>query len=184
MITTPLDAPMISVVIPTLNDAQRLTATLAALAPAAMDGFVRQVIVADGGSTDGTLEVAEDAGADVAATGLAGAITAARQPWLLILAPGSRPQVGWEQAAQVHMRDYPDRAGWFDLALAERGAGARLREAAARFESLAFGRLRPAQGLLITNQRLEKLMPIANHADLLRRLGRSRPLGVRALMMG
>lgn len=174
---------MISVVIPTLNDAPRLTATLAALAPAAIDGFVRQVIVADGGSSDETFEVAEDAGADVVTTGFADAIAAARQPWVLILAPGSRPQVGWERAAQAHMRDYPDQVGWFDLALAEVGVGARVREAMSRS---VFGRFSIEQGPLIKSQRLERLAPIKSHQVLVGGLGgiRSRRLGVRVLVGG
>jgi glycosyltransferase involved in cell wall biosynthesis len=175
---------MISAVIPTLNEVQRLTATLAALAPAAMDGFVREVIVADGGSSDDTLEVTEDAGADVVTTGLADALAAARQPWLLILAPGSRPQVGWEKAAHAHMRDYPGRAGWFDLAFAEPGLASRLREAMARFEGVALGRPRREHGLLIKRQLLNELGAVGAYEDIIRKLGqgRLRPLGVRALM--
>lgn len=175
---------MISAVISTFNDAPRLTATLAALAPAAMDGFVRQVIVADGGSSDETLEVAEDAGADLVATGFADAIAAARQPWVLILAPGSRPQLGWEQAARTHMRDHPDKAGWFDLALAASGMGARLQEAMARIEGAVFGRPKPGQGLLINAQLIGALDADGTHEDIVRKLRprRLRPLGVRALM--
>ena len=175
---------MISAIVTTLNDAPRLTATLASLAPAAMDGFVREVIVADGGSSDETVEVAEDAGADVVTTGFADAIAATRQRWVLILTPGSRLQVGWERAAQAHMRDYPDKAGWFDLALAEPGAGARLHEAMARFEGAWLGRPRAGQDLLITNQLLGTIGPIGGHQDIARKLGRPalRRLGVRALM--
>ena len=175
---------MISAIVTTLNDASRLTATLAALAPAAMDGFVRQVVVADGGSTDETLEVAEDAGADVVTTGFADAITMARQPWLLILAPGSRPQVGWEQAAHAHIRDHPDKAAWFDLALAAPGAGARLSEAMAGLESGVLGRPRAAQGLLLSKQVLGEIGPGGSHAEIVRRLGRARlrSLKVRALV--
>lgn len=174
---------MISAIISTRNDAHRLTATLAALAPAAMDGFVRQVIVADGGSTDETLEIADDAGADVVTTGLAGAIAAARQPWVLILAPGSRPQVGWERAAHAHMRDYPDKAGWFDLALAEPGAGARLDEALAGFRSGVLARPVAAQGLLVAKAVLSGLRAFESYDDIVGKLGRSRlrSLGVRAL---
>ncbi len=176
---------MISVVIATLNDTQRLTATLAALAPAAVDGFVREVIIADGGSSDGTLEVAEDAGADVVAGGFGEAIAAARQPWVLILRPGSRPQVGWEQSAHAHMRDYPDWAGWFELALPTRGSGARMREMVAQAEGAMLGRVRPAQGLLIANQSLKALGPVESHEDVLRRLDRSRMrwIGAKALLM-
>ena len=54
---------MISVVIPTLNAAKTLPLTLAALAPAAMDGLVRELIIIDGGSSDDTAVIADEAGA-------------------------------------------------------------------------------------------------------------------------
>ena len=57
---------MISVVIATQDDERTLGQTLAALVPAAVDGLVREVILADAGSTDHTLAIAEDAGARVA----------------------------------------------------------------------------------------------------------------------
>ena len=177
---------MISAVIATLNDGSRLTATLAALAPAAMDGLVSEVIVRDAGSTDGTLEVAEDAGATVVsgARDLAGAFEVARRPWLLILAAGARPRVGWEAAARAHMRDHPGKAGWFDFALAGPGLGPRLDEVAAWFESGVLARPRPAQGLLISKDVLTVIGPGGSHDDIVRQLGRGRlrRLGVRALM--
>ncbi len=174
---------MISAVIPTFNDAERLSATLAALAPAAIDGFVREVIVADGGSTDGTVAVAEDAGADLVTPGLRGACANIRQPWLLILAAGSRPQVGWEQAARAHMRDYPEKAGWFDLALSEPGPMARLQEATARFDNVVFGRLRAPQGLLVKSALLGELGAVKEYGEIVSWLGRLRlrSMGVRAL---
>lgn len=53
----------VSVVIPTLNEAAALPATLAYLAM--LDPPPREVIVADGGSGDGTVSIAEAAGATV-----------------------------------------------------------------------------------------------------------------------
>jgi glycosyltransferase involved in cell wall biosynthesis len=176
---------MIAAVIPTLNDAPGLTATLSALAPAAIDGFLRQVIIADAGSSDGTLDVADDAGADVVSTGFADAIAATRQPWLLILKPGSRPQFGWEQAARAHMRDYPEKAGWFELALPQPGYGARLREAIGGLERLVLGMPRAEQGLLVAYHKIGRLGVVEDYAAVVRGLGRlqMRPIGARALMM-
>ena len=50
--------PMISVVIPTLNAETGLAPTLAALVPATVQGLVREVIIADGGSRDDTAKIA------------------------------------------------------------------------------------------------------------------------------
>lgn len=55
---------MISVIIPTLNEAHRLPALLAALAPDQHPGVEREVIIVDGGSTDGTRAQAIEDGAD------------------------------------------------------------------------------------------------------------------------
>ena len=100
---------MISVIIPTLNDERRLTAALSPLIPAAMEGLVRELVVVDGGSTDATFEIADDAGAkfirsgaDAAARIIEGA-KAAKGPWLLVLDPSVRLDYGWEAAALKHM---------------------------------------------------------------------------------
>ena len=55
---------MISVVIPTHDDEAVLGRTLGPLVAAAVAGLVREVILADGGSVDATLDIGEDAGHD------------------------------------------------------------------------------------------------------------------------
>jgi len=107
---------MISVVIATHDDERTLGQTLASLVPAAVDGLVREVILADAGSTDATLAIADDAGARVApCTGPAEArllqgCHAARADWLLILpAPAPAPG-GWEGAAGRHIERHAGRA--------------------------------------------------------------------------
>lgn len=96
---------MISVVIPTLNDEPRLVGCLAPLVPASMAGLVRELIIVDGGSTDATLEIADDAGAVIvkSADGGAAGIAAARGPWILLLEPSVRLERGWETAVQRHI---------------------------------------------------------------------------------
>ncbi|HEX4199067.1 MAG TPA: glycosyltransferase [Caulobacteraceae bacterium] len=179
---------MISAVIATLNDEARLQATLAALTAPAIDGFVREVIVADAGSTDATLAVAEEAGARIVTAGVAAALgegcAAARQPWLLLLQAGTRPQAGWEQAAWRHVNDHSDRAGWFRLSLKAGGLQARALEARAAVEAGLLGRLRPEQGLLIPRRLLDEARekrrgPLTLPLQLGR--GALRPLGARIL---
>jgi rSAM/selenodomain-associated transferase 2 len=100
---------MISVIVPTLNAEAALAPTLAALVPAALDGLVREVIVVDGGSGDGTLAIADEAGATVLACGggrgpqLAAGARAARFPWLLFLHADTVLERGWEREATTFM---------------------------------------------------------------------------------
>ncbi len=96
---------MISVIIPTQNDARTLPAALQSLLDAAFGGLVSEVIVADCGSGDATLEIADAAGATVIEAGcgqqlLAGA-QAARKPWLLFLKPCAVMEKGWEEEARA-----------------------------------------------------------------------------------
>ena len=84
-------AGMISVVVATLNSAETLAEALAGLIPAAVQGLVREVIIADGGSTDATLQIADGTGADVVHSGptraqrmIEGA-KRAKFPWLLFI---------------------------------------------------------------------------------------------------
>jgi glycosyltransferase involved in cell wall biosynthesis len=94
---------MISVVIATLNDEARLGQALEPLVAAAVRGVVREVVVADAGSTDATLEIAEDAGCRVVTDGLDAAKAAAKSDWLLILDPGARLRPDWEERARAHV---------------------------------------------------------------------------------
>ena len=178
---------MISAVIATLNDEARLEATLAALTPPAIDGFVREVIVADAGSTDATLAIAEEAGARIVAAKSAGALgegcAAARQPWLLLLKPGTRPQAGWEQAAWRHINDHADSAGFFRLSLKAGGLGPRAAEIRAALGA-SLGRLRAEQGLLIPRRLLEEMLETRRGpVSLPLRVGRGSLRGLKARIL-
>jgi hypothetical protein len=94
---------MFSVVIPTRNCERGLVATLASLVPGLMASAVREVIVADGGSTDGTRQVVDVAGCTLLSSDLplgsrlAAAAAGARGEWLMFLRPGAVLEQGWAQ---------------------------------------------------------------------------------------
>jgi rSAM/selenodomain-associated transferase 2 len=181
---------MISVIVPTLNAEATLAPTLAALVPAAVDGLITEVIVADGGSTDRTAEIAEEAGASlIACSGGRGpqlriGADRARFPWLLFLHGDTELEPGWEREVAGFM-EAVDRgtrspaAAAFRLALDDAGFRPRLLE---RLVGVRCALLRLPygdQGLLIPRSLYAEVggfAPIAlmEDVDIVRRLGRRR----------
>ncbi len=184
---------MISVVIPTLNSAASLPRCFDGLIGATVRGLVKDVVVADGGSTDGTLTIADAAGCHVANAGasrasqcIAGAALA-RGDWLLFLLPETLLDAGWENEAESFMASVPlerPRAASFRFALDDFEAKARRRETMAAWRSRLFALPYAEQGLLAPKRLYQK---IGGHrevghedADLVRRIGRSRLVRLRS----
>jgi len=138
---------MISVIVPTRDSAATLPACLAALVPAAVNALVREVIVADGGSSDATLEIAEDSGAKVVGS-IDDAVALAKSDWVMVLSPLARLERGWEAEVKLHIDRHAGKAACFRLAYEDRGVGPRLREALT-----ALGGPRAEQGLLVERGR-------------------------------
>jgi glycosyltransferase involved in cell wall biosynthesis len=183
---------MISVVIPTLDDGERLALTLAALVPAAADGVVRDVVVVDGGSVDETLRIADAAGCiilrddgPIGSRLARGAAGATRGEFLMVLRPGVLLDPGWSAEVR-HFAERVARSGRADRAAAvfrfeldDIAGNARLRKAATALASRLSGLPHPAQPLVISRrlyQRLGGHRPLAalEDIDLVRRIGRRR----------
>lgn len=117
---------MITAIIETRNDEVALAHALAALVPAATEGVLREVVVIDHDSDDGTLVVADAAGCTIVRARAVGgdprrfAAERARGDWLLFLSPGTALEPGWagqtlrfidgamvagEAGAMAHYRD-------------------------------------------------------------------------------
>jgi glycosyltransferase involved in cell wall biosynthesis len=100
---------MITVVLPTHDSAARLVAVLTVLVPAAMDGLVKNVVFADAGSTDATLDIAEDSGAWVitvqgdVGTRLAAGCAAAKGAWILALGEDLALPETWRVHVEAHL---------------------------------------------------------------------------------
>jgi rSAM/selenodomain-associated transferase 2 len=173
----------ISVVIPALNAAETLPATLAAL------GVSDEIVVVDGGSEDATAAVAGHAGTRVitATRGrgpqLVAGIAAASEAWLLLLHVDTRLEAGWREAAAAHIRDNPGKAAYFRFVLDSADPRAR------RLERLVAWRCRVLalpygdQGLLIHRDILRqaggmRALPLMEDVDLVRRIGRGRLVGL------
>lgn len=193
---------MMTAVIPTLDAAARLVPCLSALVPGAVDGVLREVVVADGGSQDASRAIAADMGCTVIeaprgrARQLAAGVAASRSPWLLLLHGDCVLSPDWVVAARQHATQHAARphvqagvlrpAGFFRLAFDDVSPQARRVADLANWRARALGLPYGDQGLLIHRETLAVLggvpdLPLLEDLDLVRRLGRQRLVALDAV---
>lgn len=145
----------VSVVIPTLNAQSQLGYVLSSLGEGLSAGLLREVIVADGGSTDDTRALVEAAGAvwldapEGRGAQLRAGCAAAQGDWLLILHADTDLADGWSTAAAAHLR-HPGKAGYFRLAFRAQGMAPRLVAGWANLRARWFGLPYGDQGVLVS----------------------------------
>jgi rSAM/selenodomain-associated transferase 2 len=183
-----MSAP-VSVVIPTLEAADRIGPCLGALGEAVMEGVIHEVIVADGGSADAIAEVAEAVGARLVTAErgrgpqLAAGARAARGDWLLFLHADTVLAPGWGAAVLAHIQSRPGQAGYFTLRFDAPGnrpsPAARIVAGWANLRSALFALPYGDQGLLVSRVLYDKTggyrpIPLMEDVALIRRIGRRR----------
>jgi hypothetical protein len=94
---------MLSVIVETADAGDRLPALLAALTSAAVEGLVREVLIAGGGPPELLTVLREETGAELA-DDLAAGIRAARSERLLVLPAKIRLKSGWLEMLAKHLR--------------------------------------------------------------------------------
>ena len=183
--------PALSIVIPTLDAARVLGATLAGMEPG-IDrleerGMAVEVLVADGVSRDGTADEARRHGAQAveAEIGrgrqLAAGAEAAAGAWLLFLHADTCPAAGWDEevSAFIGAPGNEGRAACFRFALDDRAVAARLLERLVALRCCLFALPYGDQGLLIHRSLYDALggyrpLPMMEDVDFVRRIGRRR----------
>lgn len=176
-----MSAPL-SVIIPTLNAADRLGPCLGALGEAVMEGLIREVILTDGGSDDAIAEIAEATGAVLITaprgrgTQLDAGARAAHGPWLLFLHADTVLGPGWADAIRTHIRTSPGRAGYFRLRFDAAGTMARLVETGANLRARLFRLPYGDQGLLLEKSLYQQVggypaIPLMEDVVMSRQLG-------------
>ena len=180
---------MLSIIIPTLNAAPTLVATLDAVSEA----VGAEIVIADGGSIDATAAIlrARNVRLIVAPRGrgsqLAAGIAASGGDWLLLLHADTRLAPGWFARCLGFMAAYPGCAGYGRFTLdAPAGAARRLGRRMA-WRSRVLGLPYGDQGLLLSRALLADcggmpLLPLMEDVALVRRIGRHRlrPLEIAA----
>ncbi len=171
---------MLSVVIPTLNAENSLSATLSSVRSEA-----DEIVVVDGGSTDKTRSVAETVGARVVVVPrgrgvqLAAGAAAATRDWLLFLHADTVLEDDWPAAAAAHVANDGERAAFFRLVFDEDHGAARWVAALANWRARILGLPYGDQGLLISRRLYDAVggyrpLPLMEDVDLARRLGKAR----------
>ena len=180
---------MLSVIVPTYESERSLVRTLACLVPGATAGLIREVILADAGSTDETAEVGDVAGCRFLSLPgplgprLDSSIKAARSEWLMFVPPGAVLESGWVADVQQFIERAPaDIAAAFGVASRPHGQDSMLSAMLAlwraRRNTLASGR-----GLVISKAFYRDLGGYQDRpdteADFLRRIGKRRLTSLR-----
>ena len=176
---------MLSIVIPTLEAAAVLDATLASLATG--DDLVTEIVVSDGGSRDDTCERALQAGCRVVrgdrgrGDQLVRGAAVTTGDWLLFLHADTRLASGWTEAVRMFIaRPGADgRAAAFEFALDDPATRARILEAVVAIRVQVLALPYGDQGLLISRKLYGSLggfrpLPLMEDVDLVRRIGRAR----------
>ncbi|MBA4225239.1 MAG: glycosyl transferase [Hyphomonas sp.] len=169
-----MPAPL-SIIIPALNAAADLPLCLESLMPGLEAALIREVIVADQGSTDATVKIAEATGARVIAAKVQpvqAGVSEARGDWLLILPAATALSREWAERAGDHIDTRPGKAAFFELRYRSDDRRARALEKDAARYSEKLGQPLPEQGLLLSRRLYGQVS--GGSGSLVRALGKDR----------
>ena len=175
----------ISVIIPALNAACDLPLCLESLMPGLEAGLIREVVLADGGSTDATKAIADDAGAAIVSsapgrgTQLVAGKKAARGDWFLFLHADTALSRDWAERAGDHISHNASKAATFTLAFRSDAPEAKWLASRANARTRRFGLPYGDQGLLISRALYDEIggykdQPLMEDVAIARALGKRR----------
>ena len=183
-----MSAPL-SVVIPVLNSAEHVGPAVARVLPHA-----GEIIVVDGGSTDGTCEIAQKSGAKLvlAPKGrgrqLAAGGEAAAGDWLLFLHVDTKLSEGWADEAGAFIADRAnrERAAYCRLAFDDPGRRAKFVASVANWRARWLGLPYGDQGLLVSRTLYDAVggfdaAPLMEDVAIAQRIGRRRLTALQSL---
>ena len=183
---------MLSIIIPTLNSGKELPATFASLMPALLEGVINEVIIVDGGSTDETVQIADECGATIIKaeqTGrgpqLSQGASEAKNQWMLFLHADTELEDDWHTEVTAFVKEQTEKqnqsvaklpqAAAFKFSLKDKGLAPALMAKMVALRCALFSLPYGDQGLLINKQTYADcggypLFPIMEDTDIIRRL--------------
>ena len=177
--------PKISVIIPALNEAANIASTIAS----AQNAPNAEVLVVDGGSTDGTVEIARSAGAKVlnskpgrACQMNVGAAAATGDILLFLHADTILPD-NYDRLAKLSLSSENTVCGAFELKLDSAGMWFNIVEKTANFRARRFSLPYGDQGIFIRRDLFNSIgvykdMPIMEDVELVQRLRRKGKIAI------
>ncbi|MCA0045129.1 TIGR04283 family arsenosugar biosynthesis glycosyltransferase [Celeribacter sp. ASW11-22] len=172
----------ISVIIPTLNATPKLRATMLSLMEGLDAGLVRELILSDGGSTDGIEKMADFVGAELI-TGPAGrggqlkrGVEASEGDWVLCLHADTWMPEGWAEETVRHLAKAHDAALVYSLSFRDaEGMGPKLVAKWANLRTKLFNLPYGDQALLISRELYDEIggyadIPLMEDVELAKRL--------------
>ena len=180
------DRPVLSIVIPALNEGSNIQATIDALNKSAIT-CPYEIIVVDGGSEDTTIDKARQCGAQVIkcergrGKQLAAGGKQALGAWFLFLHADTELEAGWFQEVELFITNNKElrRAGVFSYELDNDTPAAGFLEIIVNWRTYTLALPYGDQGLLISNVFYRDLhgyapIPIMEDVEIMRRIGRGR----------
>ena len=181
----------VSVIIPTLNALPQLQPTADVIMRGKGIGLIQELIIADGGSIDGTREAAIDLGAVLVDSTigrgyqLSDGVKISKGEWLLIVHADTILDLDWAKAVKsfINLPENRMRAAYFQFALDDKNASARRIERMVAWRSRVLGLPYGDQGLLISRDMYDKIggypaIPLMEDVVIIRRIGRRRLHGL------
>lgn len=144
-----------------------------------------KIILSDGGSTDGSLDVAIAAGARIV-SGCCGrghqlrrGVRLANTEWLLFLHADSELDDKWLSAVTKFIQRHPKRAGYFQMRFKAKGFAPWFCQCAVGLRSFFLKLPYGDQGLLISREHYDEMggfspLPLFEDVDIIRKIGRFR----------
>jgi len=175
---------MLSIIIPTYNTANGLVKTIESLVP---PPYAREIIVVDGGSSDGTLSIAHKMDACVVHSDkgrgqqMKAGAEASKGDWLLFLHADTVLPPDWGRHVCAFVADDVKRqcAGYFTFALDDDHVEAKRLEKIVSLRCRLLGLPYGDQGLLISRDLYDEVggfkdIPLMEDVDIVRRIGKKR----------